>query len=155
GDEPVRPPTREDIERAAEADQRARYHRRSHATASAVRLVLCDDDVTRADALASELREHGLDVMLLSPEHSQVRWPRLRRFAPHGLLVDERSLSKGGRQIVSAFRRDPFLKYVPLVVVPFQRIYRETEARANLAPVFPLLSPLGREELGLLEQLAK
>src|SRR5690606_1008497 len=76
GDEPVRPPTREDIERAAEADQRARYHRRSHATASAVRLVLCDDDVTRADALASELREHGLDVMLLSPEHSQVRWPR-------------------------------------------------------------------------------
>lgn len=151
GDEPV--PTMEDERRAAEADQRARYHRRSHATASAVRLVLCDDDMTRADSLASELREHGLDVMLLSPEHSQVRWPRLRRFAPHGLLVDERSLSKGGRQIVSAFRRDPFLKYVPLVVVPFQRIYREVESRANLAPVFPLLAPLGREELGLLEQL--
>ena len=147
-------PTADDQRRATEADQRARFHRRSSATASALRLVLCDDDVTRADALASELREHGLDVMLLSPEHSQVRWPRLRRFAPHGLLVDERSLSKGGRQIVSAFRRDPFLKYVPLVVVPFQRIYREQEARANLAPVFPLLAPLGRGELGLLEQLA-
>jgi Tfp pilus assembly protein PilF len=155
GDEAPRPPTAEEEQRAAAADQRARSHRRSNATASAVRLVLCDDDLTRADSLASELREHGLDVMLLSPEHSQVRWPRLRRFAPHGLLVDERSLSKGGRQIVSAFRRDPFLKYVPLVVVPFQRIYRESEARANLAPVFPLLAPLGREELGLLEQLAK
>ena len=152
-DELLAAPTPDAARRMADADALARRIRQSTVAISSVRVVVCDDDVTRLDSITSELREHGLDVMVLSPEYRQVRWQILRRYAPHGLLVDERSLSKGGREIVGTFRRDPFLKYVPLVAIRFDRLYREDEARVNLAPLFPLLQPLGREELTLLDRL--
>ncbi len=147
-------PTPEQTQRMREADALAQKIRRNTASVSAVRVVICDDDVTRVDAITTELREHGLDVMVLSPHYQKVRWGKLRRYAPHGLLVDERSLSKGSRQIVGAFRRDPFLKYVPLVAIRFDRLYKDEEARVNLTPLFPLLQPLGREELTFLDRLS-
>lgn len=139
--------------RVANADRIAKSHRREGAADAAVRIALIDDDLTRADAIAGELREHGVDVMLLSPVHAQARWPALRSFAPHGMLVDERSLSKGARTIVGAFRRDFFLKYVPLVTIRFDRLFDEAEGKANVHAVLPMLEPLGKQELALLEEL--
>lgn len=121
----------------------------------ALRLALIDDDLGRADPIATELRAHGFDVRLVSPEHGQARWPVLRRFAPHGIIVDERSLSKGTRQIVGAFRRDPFLRYVPLVTIGFTRLYRESEHKAHLELLLPHLEPLGKTERSLLGELGR
>jgi Flp pilus assembly protein TadD len=120
-----------------------------------VRLALIDDDLGRADPIARELRARGYDVRLVSPEHGQARWTVLRRFAPHGLIVDERSLSKGTRQIVGAFRRDPFLRYVPLVTIGFARLYRESDQAVHLAPLLPHLEPLARAENSLPADLSR
>lgn len=123
--------------------------------AAPLRLALIDDDLGRADPIATELRARGFDVRLVSPEHGQARWPVLRRFAPHGIIVDERSLSKGTRQIVGAFRRDPFLRYVPLVAIGFSRLYRESEQEAHVAPLLPHLEPLGKMERTLATELGR
>src|SRR5690606_13067268 len=49
-----------------------------------LRLALVDTDLTRAGAIAEELRGRGVTTQLVAPDLDATRWHLLRRFAPHG-----------------------------------------------------------------------
>jgi Flp pilus assembly protein TadD len=118
-----------------------------------VRLALLDTDLMRADALASALRERGILVHPVTPDPVGTRWPLLRRFAPQGLVVDEKSLTRGSAEWVEHFRGDPFLRHVPLIVQRFSRLFRDDTGEVKIDPLFKSIEPLGKEEFVLLEKL--
>ncbi len=118
-----------------------------------IRLALLDIDLTRADAVAAELRDKGMKIHPVTPDPGRTRWPMLRRFAPQGLVVDEKSMARGASEWVETFRGDPFLRHVPVVLVRFSRIFDEASARVTLEPLLSMIDHLGREEFALLEKL--
>jgi hypothetical protein len=118
-----------------------------------IRLALLDTDLLRADAVAAELRERGMKIHPVTPDPGRTRWPLLRRFAPQGLLVDEKSMPRGAAEWVETFRGDPFLRHVPVVLVRFSRVFDEATGKVVLDPMLPMIEHLGREEFALLEKL--
>ena len=118
-----------------------------------VRLVLLDTDLTRADRLATSLRGLHFEVLPVTPDADITHWASLRKFSPEGLLVDEKSLPALAADWVEIFRGDVFLRHVPLIVTRFSRLDLEKEG-VDLAPLLPLLEPLGQDERALLSKLA-
>lgn len=118
-----------------------------------IRLALLDTDLTRADAVAAELRERGMKIHPVTPDPGRTRWPMLRRFAPQGLVVDEKSMARGAAEWVETFRGDPFLRHVPVVLVRFSRVFDEAGGKVSLDPLLPMIEHVGREEFALLEKL--
>ncbi len=118
-----------------------------------LRLALLDTDLTRADAVTAALRNAGVKIHPVTPDTMQTRWPLLRRFAPQGLIVDEKSMARGASEWVETFRGDLFLRHVPVILVRFSKLYREQDAQVNLAPLFHLIEPLANEEDALLKKL--
>ncbi len=119
-----------------------------------LRVALLDEDVTRADALSTALREAGHKVFLVSNTSGVTRWSLLRRFGPQVILVDELSLARDGGNWLSQFRADPFLKQTALVAHPLSALFNERSGETNLSPLMPQLEGLGRVELALLAQLS-
>jgi Flp pilus assembly protein TadD len=119
----------------------------------AIRLALLDTDLTRADAIAGALRDRGMKIHPVTPDPDSTRWPVLRRFAPQGLIVDEKSMARGAAEWVETFRGDPFLRHVPVILVRFSRVFNDRSADVNLEPVLHLIEHLGREEFALLDKL--
>ncbi len=117
-----------------------------------LRLGLVDTDLTRAGAVAEELRRHGVTTQLVSPDLDATRWHLLRRLAPHGLVVDEGSLLARTAWL-EALREDPFLRHVRLLVLPLTRLFQESSGDVDLRPLAPLLLPLDVEEAALRERL--
>lgn len=120
----------------------------------AIRLALLDTDLTRADILTAALRQRGMKIHPVTPDPGATRWPLLRRFAPQGLVVDEKSMARGAAEWVETFRGDPFLRHVPVILVRFSRLLAENGTDVTLDPLLHLIEPLGREEFALLEKLA-
>ncbi|NLE87789.1 MAG: tetratricopeptide repeat protein [Myxococcales bacterium] len=118
-----------------------------------LRLGLVDTDLTRAGAVAEELRRRGVTTQLVSPDLEGTRWHLLRRLAPHGLVVDEGSLLAHAAWL-EALRRDPFLRHVRVLVLPLARLFRESSGDVDLSALVPLLLPLDVEETTLRERLA-
>lgn len=118
-----------------------------------LRLALLDTDLTRADSLTNGLRARGILVHPVTPDPVGTRWPLLRRFAPQGLVVDEKSLTRGSSEWVERFRGDPFLRHVPLIVLRFSRLFQDDNAEAKLEPLLKSIEHLGKEEFALLEKL--
>ncbi len=117
------------------------------------RLALLDTDLTRADSLSSALRRRSIEVFPVTPDVVRTRWPLLRRFAPQGLVVDEKSMARSAAEWVETFRGDPFLRHVPLVVLRYSQLFR-TQGDIDLEPLLRLLEPLGHQEHELLHKLA-
>lgn len=117
-----------------------------------LRLALVDTDLTRAGAIAEELRGRGVTTQLVAPDQDATRWHLLRRFAPHGLVMDEESVGDHAKWL-ETIRLDPFLSHVPLVVAPLARIFRESTGRADTSSLVPLLLSMGTEESALRDPL--
>lgn len=117
-----------------------------------LRLALVDTDLTRAGAIAEELRGRGVTTQLVAPDQDATRWHLLRRFAPHGLVMDEESVGAYAKWL-ETIRLDPFLSHVPLVVAPLARIFRESTGRADTSSLVPLLLSMGTEESALRDPL--
>lgn len=113
-----------------------------------LRLALVDTDLTRAGAIAEELRGRGVTTQLVAPDLDATRWHLLRRFAPHGLVMDEEAVGVHAKWL-ETIRLDPFLFHVPLVVAPLSRIFRESTGRADTSSLVPLLLSMGTEESAL------
>lgn len=120
---------------------------------SQIRLALLDTDLTRADAVAAELRDRGMKIHPVTPDPERTRWPMLRRFAPQGLVVDEKSMPRGAAEWVETFRGDPFLRHVPVVLVRFSRVFDEASGKVSPDPLLPMIEHIGREEFALLDKL--
>lgn len=120
---------------------------------STIRLALLDTDLTRADSVAAALRREGMEIFPVTPQVATTRWPMLRRFAPQGLLVDEKSMVRGAAEWVETFRGDFFLRHVPVVLMRFSRLFRDDSGEVDLEPLMPLIEPLGKEEVALLDKL--
>lgn len=118
-----------------------------------IRLALLDIDLTRADSIAAELREKGMKIHPVTPDPTRTRWPMLRRFAPQGLVVDEKSMARGAAEWVETFRGDPFLRHVPVVLVRFSRLFDEASGKVTLDPLLHMIEHIGREEFALLDKL--
>lgn len=120
---------------------------------SQTRLAFLDTDLTRADSLAGALRRKSIEVFPVTPDVARTRWPLLRRFAPQGLVVDEKSMARTSAEWVETFRGDPFLRHVPLVVLRYSQLFR-TQGDIDLEPLLRLIEPLGLQERELLNKLA-
>lgn len=77
----------------------------------------------------------------------------LRRFAPQGLIVDEKSMPRGAAEWVETFRGDPFLRHVPVVLVRFSRLFDEASGNVTIDHLLPMIEHIGREEFALLSKL--
>jgi|GEM_PF-2476075 len=119
-----------------------------------IRLALLDTDLTRADSVSAALRRAGMEVLPLTPNIATTRWPMVRRFAPQGLIVDEKSMVRDAGEWVETFRGDLFLRHVPLVLIRLSRLFRDDKAGVDLEPLLQLIEPLGKEEFALLDKLA-
>jgi tetratricopeptide (TPR) repeat protein len=118
-----------------------------------VRAVLLDEDLCRADALAAELRQAGVQVRLSSCQAKYFHGQLLRQFAPHVVIVDEKAILGAAAEFLERLRQDPFLHHTQLMVVRFARLYQTKTGAAQVESLLPMLQPLAQAEISLLEKL--
>lgn len=103
--------------------------------------------------MAATLRAHRVQVHLVSASESLLHTRLLRKFAPHGIVIDEELLAQDASALMQAIRRDPFLQHAQLIVSRYERLFRSHSGSTQLDSLLPLLQPLGKAELSLLEKL--
>ncbi len=106
------------------------------------RLLLVEDDITRADAVGAALRERGFAVHVAPLDTGSVRWALVSRFAPEVLIVDGGDRPPHGW--LERLREDVELRSVRLVTVPYGQVFEESTGAPRLAP---LLDRLARVKL--------
>ncbi|HSC89524.1 MAG TPA: hypothetical protein VLC09_19715 [Polyangiaceae bacterium] len=106
--------------------------------ASALRIVLIDDDVTRGDALASALRELGQQVQLYPSDPARTRWAVLRRFAPDVIVADGNSTPP--TIWLELLRADTHLREAETITAPYRRLFDESNGSIDLSPLVTRLA---------------
>lgn len=120
---------------------------------SGVRVAIVDSDVTRADALATTLRAHRVQVHLCSPRVEHFHARLLRKFSPHAIVIDEEALTTRAADFAAIVRRDPFLQHARLITVRLSRHFKAQTGATQLGTLLPLIQPLAQAEDSLLEKL--
>lgn len=120
---------------------------------SGVRVLLVDEDLSRADALCQTLRAHRVEVHLCSPRLEFFHARLVRKFTPHVVIIDETAIGGVAAEFLQRLRKDPFLQHTQLLVVRLDRMFRARSGATQVEALLPLLQPLARAELSLLEKL--
>jgi DNA-binding response OmpR family regulator/Tfp pilus assembly protein PilF len=116
-----------------------------------LRVALADDDTTRADAVAQELRAHGASVVVTDLVPSELRFHRVRQADPSVLLIGEEQLKGHGYDLVRRMREDIRLRWASLLVVRWDKVWSEeaqVPAAEKLAAPLAALSEPERTLLG-------
>ncbi len=86
-----------------------------------MRILLADDDVTRADAVAQELRARGATVVMTDLSGSRIE--RARDLDPGVLIIGEEAVRGAGWQLVRRMREDRRLRWAFLLVVKWDEVW--------------------------------
>ena len=86
-----------------------------------MRVLLADDDVTRADAVAQELRERGANVVMTDLAGTRIE--RARDLDPAVLIIGDAELRGAGYQLVRRMREDRRLRWAFLLVVQWDDVW--------------------------------
>ena len=87
------------------------------------RILLVEDDASRADALAQELRAHGASVAVCTSRGQGLS--RARALDPEIVLVDEDGLGGESYQVLRSIRRDPLLRWASVAVLRVKDVLPE------------------------------
>jgi DNA-binding response OmpR family regulator/Tfp pilus assembly protein PilF len=117
-----------------------------------LRVVLADDDAARADAVAQELRERGVDVVVTDLDPSEVRFHRIRTMDPAVLLIGEHQAQGAGYELMRRMRRDTRLRWASLLVVRWDEVWSEERAVPAIERILGTLSGLAEPERALAER---
>ena len=79
------------------------------------KLVLIDDDVEFLEEVRDMLGSSGYQVVCLSDEEYTIE--KLRAERPDIILLDIKMRIRSGLQIAFEIKRDPMLKYIPIVAM--------------------------------------
>lgn len=117
-----------------------------------LRVVLADNDAARADAVAQELRERGVDVVVTDLDPSEVRFHRIRTMDPAVLLIGEQQAQGEGYELMRRMRRDTRLRWASLLVVRWNEVWSEERAVPAIERILGTLSALAEPERALSER---
>lgn len=117
-----------------------------------LRVVLADDDAARADAVAQELRERGVDVVVTDLDPSDVRFHRIRTMDPAVLLIGQHQAQGEGYELMRRMRRDTRLRWASLLVVRWDEVWSEERAVPAIDRILGTLSALAEPERALAER---
>ncbi len=115
-----------------------------------MRILLADDDVARADAIAQEIRERGAEVVMT--DLAGTRLERARSFDPAALVIDEKALSGHGYPLVRRMRDDVRLRWAFLLVVKWDEIWEAGDHGPIVDSLIMRLAKLGGAERELRER---
>jgi len=117
-----------------------------------LRVVLADSDAARADAVAQELRERGVEVVVTDLDPSEVRFHRIRTMDPAVLLIGEQQAQGDGYELMRRMRRDTRLRWASLLVVRWDEVWSEERAVPAIERILGTLSALAEPERALAER---
>lgn len=106
------------------------------------RVILADDDVTRADLIACALRESNIPTRIVPLDAAKTHWPLVREFAPTIVMGDDNALKTIGQVWLQLFQADHALRRAKLVAVPFERICQIDQGTVNLRTIIPQIPQL-------------
>ncbi|MCC6898568.1 MAG: hypothetical protein IT377_06315 [Polyangiaceae bacterium] len=124
----------------------------THVDVKGLRVVLADSDAARADAIAQELRERGVDVVVTDLDPSEVRFHRIRTMDPAVLLIGEQEAQGEGYELMRRMRRDTRLRWASLLVVRWNEVWSEERAVPAIERILGTLSALAEPERALAER---
>jgi len=113
---------------------------------SGLRVLLADEDATRADAIAQAFRAHQAMVLVTEFDPADARFARLRQADPAILLIDDASLRGAGYKLVRKLRRDTRLRWTSLLVVRWDEIWSDADGAARIARTLGTLAALAEPE---------
>lgn len=114
-----------------------------------VRIVLADDDAARADAVAQALRREGAVVVVIELAPEGVRFERVQVLDPAILLIGDRQLKRGAA-LIRQMRDDPRLRWVSLLVVRWDEIWKADAAEPSMAQLSNAVASLVESERAIL-----
>ena len=115
-----------------------------------MRVLLADDDVTRADAVGQELRARGANVVI-----TDTRGTRLRRaagFDPSVLVIGEHTLAGEGYGLLQRMREDVRLRWAYLLWVAWEDIWSDDAPGPMVSSLIHKLGTLRETERSLKER---
>jgi Flp pilus assembly protein TadD len=114
-----------------------------------LRVVLADDDTPRSDAIAQELRQRGVTVVVTDLEPSPTRFQTLRQADPTVFVIGEDHAHGAGYDLLRRLRRDSRLRWASLLVVRWDEIWAEERGAPTLARLASTLAGLVEPERAL------
>lgn len=147
GTEPI-PALRTSVERPAELNSLMP----KVLTITGSRWIVLDDDVARAHAIATALKDNGGMVEVSGLQPSTTRLHALRGLDAAGLLLAESSLGSIGA-LLRSFEEDARLRHVAVVPVRFPSLFDERTGEVDHEALKLLLLPHWQPEHDLLECL--
>ncbi len=118
-----------------------------------LRVVLADDDSSRADSVASDLRRHGADVVVSALDPVDLRFQRMRQADPAVLVVGEEHIEGPGYGLVRRMQGDMRLRWAFLAVVRWDEIWGD-DSESSLEKLAATLRGLTEPERNLATQAA-
>jgi Flp pilus assembly protein TadD/DNA-binding NarL/FixJ family response regulator len=126
--------------------------RSDEADVRGLRIVLADDDTTRADAIAQELRAHDITLVVTDLAPTDVRFGRLRQIDPAILLIGEKQAQGDGYELMRRMRRDTRLRWSSLLVVRWDEVWTEHSPVPAIERIIGTLAALGEPERAACER---
>jgi DNA-binding response OmpR family regulator len=115
-----------------------------------MRILLADDDVARADAVAQELRARGAIVVVTDSQGSRLE--RARALDPAVLVIGENEVTGPGYELVRRMREDVRLRWAYLLVVAWDEIWSPASPGPVVASLVAKVAKLGEAEHSLRER---
>ncbi len=134
-----------------EADRGATGQR---ANIDELRVLLADDDPSRADQVAQALRAQGAEVAVCSLAPAPEELVRLRGLDPEVVLLGERQLQGQGYALLQRLKRDTRLRWASLLVVRWEEVLGASIAMPAIDRLKEPLSLLTEPERGLADRVA-
>ncbi len=119
-----------------------------------LQVALADDDASRADAVAQELRSHGATVVVTDFDPSQTRFARLRQIDPTVLLVSAEAARGAGFHLVRKMRDDTRLRWASLLFAKWEEVWPEQAAVPQVERLVGMLDALAEPDRTLTERAA-
>ncbi len=114
-----------------------------------LRVLLVDSDAPRMDAVATALREKGVEVIVSDLAPSESRFQRLRTTDVAAVLISRYDAERAGYDFIREIRRDVRLRWARLLLVNWAGVWDE-ESGASLDTLLPVLTRLHQKETELL-----
>src|SRR5262249_48361547 len=124
----------------------------ARAEVTGLRVVLADDDAARADAVAQELRDRGVDVVVTDLAPSDIRFQRLRQMDPAILLIGDKQAQGAGFELMRRMRRDTRLRWASLLVLRWNELWSEQSPVPAIDRIIGTLAALAEPERALKER---